>query len=37
LWAAAPADHPDFHGEIIAEFERLRASDMARVVDSLAV
>ena len=30
-------DHPDFHGEIIAEFERLRASDTVRVIDSLAV
>ena len=28
---------PDFHGEIIAELERLRASDMVRVIDSLAV
>ena len=30
-------EHPDFHGEIIAEFERLRASDTVRVIDSLAV
>ena len=30
-------DHPDFHGEIIAELERLRASDTVRVIDSLAV
>jgi uncharacterized membrane protein len=29
--------HPDFHGEIIAELERLRASDTVRVIDSLAV
>jgi uncharacterized membrane protein len=28
---------PDFHGEIIAELERLRESDMVRVIDSLAV
>ncbi|MGI8448353.1 MAG: hypothetical protein ACR2MP_14465 [Streptosporangiaceae bacterium] len=28
---------PDFHGEIIAELERLRESDMIRVIDSLAV
>jgi uncharacterized membrane protein len=30
-------DHPDFHGEIIAELERLKASDTVRVIDSLAV
>jgi len=30
-------DHPDFHGEIIAELERLRASDTVRVIDALAV
>ena len=30
-------DHPDFHGEIIAELERLRESDSVRVIDSLAV
>jgi len=29
--------HPDFHGEIIAELERLRENDMVRVIDSLAV
>jgi uncharacterized membrane protein len=29
--------HPDFHGEIIAELERLRASDTVRVIDALAV
>lgn len=30
-------DKPDFHGEIIAELERLRESDTVRVIDSLAV
>ena len=30
-------NHPDFHGEIIAELERLRESDTIRVIDSLAV
>jgi uncharacterized membrane protein len=30
-------NQPDFHGEIIAELERLRESDMVRVIDSLAV
>ena len=30
-------DHPDFHGEVIAELERLRDSDMVRVIDSIAV
>lgn len=30
-------DHPDFQGEVIAEFERLRESDTVRVIDSLAV
>ena len=29
--------HPEFHGEIIAELERLRESDTVRVVDALAV
>lgn len=29
--------HPDFHGEIIAELEKLRESDTVRVIDSLAV
>jgi uncharacterized membrane protein len=29
--------HPDFHGEIIAELERLRQSDTIRVIDSLVV
>ena len=30
-------NHPDFHGEIIEELERLRASDTVRVIDALAV
>ncbi len=30
-------NQPDFHGEIIAELERLRAADTVRVIDSLAV
>jgi uncharacterized membrane protein len=30
-------DHPDFQGEILAELDRLRASDTVRVIDSLAV
>ena len=29
--------NPEFHGEIIAELERLRESDTVRVIDSLAV
>ena len=29
--------HPDFHGQIIEELERLRDSDTVRVIDSLAV
>ncbi|HEX3456297.1 MAG TPA: hypothetical protein VHS03_16885 [Gaiellaceae bacterium] len=29
--------HPEFHGEIIAELEKLRQSDMVRVIDALAV
>jgi uncharacterized membrane protein len=29
--------HPKFHGEIIAELERLRESDTVRVIDALAV
>ena len=28
--------NPHFHGEIIAELERLRASDTVRVIDALA-
>jgi len=30
-------NHPDFHGEIIAELERLRDSGTVRVIDALAV
>jgi uncharacterized membrane protein len=30
-------NHPQFHGEIIAELERLRESDTVRVIDSLVV
>jgi len=30
-------DHPEFHGEIIDELERLRESDTIRVIDSIAV
>ena len=30
-------NHPNFHGEIIAELERLRDSDTIRVIDALAV
>ncbi len=30
-------NHPDFHGEIITELERLRENDMVRVIDALAV
>ena len=30
-------NHPDFHGEIVAELERLRESDTVRVIDALAV
>src|SRR3954447_18575357 len=29
--------HPEFHGEIVAELERLRESDTVRVLDALAV
>ena len=29
--------NPDFHGEIIAELERLKESDTVRVIDALAV
>ena len=29
--------HPDFHGEIIDELERLRMNDTVRVIDALAV
>jgi uncharacterized membrane protein len=30
-------NHPDFHGEVIAELERLHASGTVRVIDALAV
>jgi uncharacterized membrane protein len=30
-------NHPDFHGEVIAELERLKESGTVRVIDSLAV
>jgi uncharacterized membrane protein len=30
-------NHPQFHGEVIAELEKLRESDTVRVIDSLAV
>jgi uncharacterized membrane protein len=30
-------EHPDFHGEIIEELEKLRESDTVRVIDALAV
>src|SRR5262245_16410123 len=30
-------NHPDFHGEIIDELERLREADAVRVIDSLVV
>src|ERR1700759_4100761 len=30
-------NHPEFHGEIIAELEKLRASDTVRGIDALAV
>ena len=30
-------DHPEFHGEIIAELERLKEADAVRVIDALAV
>ena len=30
-------DHPEFHGEIKAELEKLRESDTIRVIDALAV
>ena len=30
-------DEPEFHGEIIAELEKLRESDTVRVIDALAV
>ena len=30
-------DHPDFHGQIIDELEKLRETDTVRVIDALAV
>jgi uncharacterized membrane protein len=30
-------DHPNFHGEVIAELERLRETDTVRVIDSIVV
>ena len=30
-------DRPDFSGEVLAEFERLRANDVVRVIDLLVV
>ena len=30
-------NHPEFHGEIIEELERLRESDTVRVIDAMAV
>jgi len=30
-------EHPNFHGEVIAELERLRSNDTIRVIDALAV
>ena len=30
-------EHPEFHGEIIQELERLKESDTVRVIDALAV
>ena len=30
-------EHPEFHGEIIAELERLKENDTVRVIDALAV
>jgi uncharacterized membrane protein len=30
-------NHPDFHGEVIAELERLHDEDTVRVIDALAV
>src|SRR3954464_7347201 len=30
-------NHPEFHGEIIEQLERLRESDTVRVIDALAV
>lgn len=30
-------NHPNFHGEVIAELERLREADTVRVIDAIAV
>ncbi len=30
-------DHPDFKGEILAEFDRLKESDVVRIIDGIAV
>ncbi|GAB1642196.1 hypothetical protein [Krasilnikovia sp. MM14-A1259] len=30
-------EHPNFHGEVVAELEKLRKSDTVRVIDALAV
>jgi uncharacterized membrane protein len=30
-------EHPNFHGEVIAELEKLKESDTVRVIDALAV
>ena len=30
-------EHPDFHGEVIEELEKLKESDTVRVIDALAV
>lgn len=30
-------EHPDFHGQIVEELEKLRESDTVRVIDALAV
>src|SRR5262249_22251280 len=30
-------NHPNFHGEVVAELERLRQSDTIKVIDALAV
>ena len=30
-------NHPDFHGEVITELQRLRDNDTVRVIDSIAV
>jgi uncharacterized membrane protein len=30
-------NHPDFHGEVIAELRQLRDNDTVRVIDSIVV